>query len=314
MSGQTRSLREAVGSALVDLGRADQRIVVLDADVGHSTKSHLFGEEFPDRYIQVGIAEQNMVSVAAGMSACGLVPFVVCFAAFLTRRCFDQIYNSIAFPGMSVKLIGSYCGFTTYGTGASHQTFDDVAIMSTLPNITILSLGDVREVFGAMRIASEVEGPFYIRVGRIDDIEPIHTEGEKFQIGRVHAVEDGPDGAILSTGIMTAVSRKAVRRLREEGFEVALYHVPTLKPIDKDFIETLLRRYRVVCTVEDQNTTGGLGSAVNGVAVKTGMSSRILNIGIDERFGKCGSLEDLFSYFEISDSHIYKKVRSVLEG
>ena len=310
----TKSLREAMGRSLVELGREDKRIVVLDPDVGHPTRSYYFQEEFPQRYIQTGIAEQNMVSVAAGLATCGLIPFVVSFASFLTRRCFDQIYNSIAFPGCNVKLIGTYSGFTTYGTGASHQTFEDIAVMNTLPNIVILNPGDPRETAQAVRASAGIEGPVYLRVGRVDTIEPVYGENDEFQIGKVLQIEDGCDGAVLSTGIMTAVSRKAVRRLQNEGYSIALYHVPTLRPIDADFIATLLQRYAVVCTVEDQNTTGGLGSSVNGVAVKERVKKRILNLGIDGRFGKCGTLDDLFSYFEISDSHIYKKLKSMLEA
>jgi len=312
MSAPQKSLRDAMGAALVRLGKEDDRIVVLDSDVGHPTRSHLFGEEFPGRFIQTGIAEQNMVSVAAGLASCGFIPFVVSFAAFLVRRCFDQIYNSIDFPGLNVKLVGSYCGFTTHGTGASHQTFDDIAIMATLPDIVIINPGDPKETAGAIRAAAEYEGPVYLRIGRIDNIEPFYGKNEEFAIGKILEVETGSDVAILSTGFITATARRAVGMLRAEGIAAALYHAPTLKPFDSGFVDDLLGRYEWVVTVEDGHTKGGLGGCVNQAAAKKRTGCSVTNIGIDERFGKCGTLDDLYPYFGLSDRQIADRVKEAI--
>jgi transketolase len=285
---------------------------VLDPDVGHPTRAHLFGEKYPEKYIQTGVAEQNMVGVAAGLASCGLVPYVVCFSAFLARRCFDQIYNSILFPRVNVKLVGSYCGFTTHGTGASHQTFDDIAIMATLPGIVIINVGDPKETAGAIRAAAEYAGPVYIRVGRIDNIESFYGDDDEFAIGRIQTVETGSDAVILSTGFITATARESVGMLRDEGFSIALYHMPTLKPFDRRAVMSIIRGYRHIFTVEDGNTAGGLGGLINRIVAGEGLESLVTNIGVDDRFGKCGTLSDLYSYFGLSCRQIADKVKGRL--
>jgi transketolase len=253
-----------------------------------------------------------MVGVAAGLATCGFIPVVVCFAAFLTRRCFDQIYNSVCFPGLNVKLVGAYCGFTTTGTGASHQTFDDIALITTLPNIIVLNVGDAQEAQDAMSEAVAVEGPVYVRVPRIDHAPPIYAHNDHFRIGSVPEIERGKDGAVLSTGIMTGTCRKVVKRLHNEGISLSLFHVPTLKPVCAHALTEVLRKYKVVFTVEDHRTTGGLGGQVYKLAMMHRTNTVVSTIGIDDRFGKCGSLEDLYVHFGLSEDDIHARIKHEL--
>jgi transketolase len=302
-----------MGQSLVEIGQTDGKVIVLDADVAHPTRSCLFEESFPDRFIQAGLTEQNMVGVAAGLASCGFIPIVVCFASFLARRCFDQIYNSVSYPNLNVKLVGAYCGFSTPGTGASHQTFDDIAIMSTLPNITIINVGDPIEVNQAMREMVSIDGPVYLRIARIDESESFYTEDDRFRIGEVMKVSDGQDGLLMSTGIMTNICIRAGDRLRKEGVSMSLYHLPTLKPINASAVKEILSTFRTVFTVEDHGVFGGLGTVINNIAVAMNSKATITNIGIEDRFGKCGRLEDLFTYFRLSDIDICERVKSALK-
>jgi len=313
MNTTTASLREAFGRTLEQLGAENDRVVVLDADVAHPTRSCYFEERIPERFIQSGIAEQNMVGVAAGLASCGFIPVVVSFAAFLVRRCFDQIYNSICYPNLNVKLIGAYCGYTTWGTGASHQTFDDIAFMNTIPNITIINVGDCTETIGAVHAMLRHKGPLYLRIGRIDDAPSIYGDGESFEIGRVNKICDGEGIAILSTGIMTAVCMKAVELLRQDGFSPGLFHIATLKPINRDAILSILSKNPHVFTVENHSVIGGLGCIVREVAMRGNMKNRVVSIGIQDLFGKCGKPEDLQRYFGISHEDIHRRVRAALK-
>jgi transketolase len=296
------------------MGVENHRVVVLDADVAHPTRSCYFEERIPERFIQNGIAEQNMVGVAAGLASCGFIPVVVGFAAFLVRRCFDQIYNSICFPDLNVKLIGAYCGYTTWGTGASHQTFDDVAIMNTIPNMTIINVGDCTETVGAVQAMIAHEGPLYLRIGRIDDAPCIFEDEASFEIGRVKQIQDGEKVVLLSTGIMTSVCVEACAKLREEGISPGLFHTATLKPIDVQAVGDILESYPWVFTVENHSVIGGLASIIRETASDLNMKNTIVPIGIEDRFGKCGRPEELQRYFGISSDDIHRRVLEALRG
>lgn len=308
----TVSLREALGMALIQAARENEKVVVLDSDVAHPTRIHLFQHEMPERFLQNGIAEQNMVGVAAGLASCGWIPVVVAFAAFLVRRCFDQIYNSVCFPRLNVKFVGSYSGFTSYGTGASHQSFDDVAIISTIPNMTIINVGEVQEVFDAVQEMISLPGPCYLRVPRIDSSRPFYGEGQRFSMGKVFQIAAGPRAAILSTGIMTAICHSVVSRLRADDLSISLYHVPTLKPLDREKILEILESYKQVFTIEDNSVLGGLGGIVNQIAAGRKAGARVTNIGIQDRFGKCGKLEELFAHYGISEDDLYTRITRAL--
>jgi transketolase len=307
----TASLREALGLSLARIGEANPRITVLDSDVGHPTKADYFRKVKPERYLQTGIAEQNMIGVAAGLALCGWIPIVVGFAAFIVRHCFDQIYNSISFPGLNVKLVGCYSGFTTFGTGASHQTFDDVAIMSTLPNVTIISVGEPREVEAAVPAIVEQDGPVYMRVGRIDQADAFYPEGVSFGIGKVYQLAEGDDCVLFSTGMMTGICRRVVERLRREGRLVGLAHVPTLKPFNRSSVAAILRTFKRAITVEDHMISGGLGGRINDLIATERIPVTVKNLGIQDRFGKCGKLDDLFAHFGISEEAIFQAVRAI---
>jgi len=302
-----------MGQCLVEIGQADRKVIVLDADVAHPTRACFFEESLPDRFIQTGLTEQNMVGVAAGLASCGFIPIVVCFAAFLTRRCFDQIYNSISYPNLNVKLVGAYCGFSTPGTGASHQSFDDIAIMGTLPNITIIDVGDPVEVSQALEEVVRMDGPAYLRIARIDESESFYKEDDRFRIGEVMKVFDGRNGALVSTGIMTNTCIRAVNLLKGEGLSMALYHLPTIKPMNVNAVTEILNGYEYVFTVESHGVFGGLGTAINNLSVAMNRKNVITNIGLEDQFGKCGRLEDLFTYFRLSDIDICERVKSALK-
>jgi len=313
MNLEKTSLRDAFGMALERIGETNARVVVLDADVAHPTRSCFFQERIPERFIQCGIGEQNMVGVAAGLATCGFIPVVVSFAAFLVRRCFDQIYNSICFPHLNVKLIGAYCGYTTWGTGASHQTFDDIAIMNTIPNMTIINVGDCTETVGAMHAIMEHQGPVYLRIGRIDDAPCLFRNDVRFEIGAIREIHRGEHGTILSTGIMTSICDRAVDMLQNDGLSLGLYHVSTLKPIDATGLREILMQNHDIFTVENHSIIGGLGSIIREFSMDSGLCNRIVSIGIKDTFGKCGRPDDLLRYFGISHTDIHRKVRNVLQ-
>jgi transketolase len=313
MKIESRSLRDAFGRVLQQIGEENTRVVVLDADVAHPTRSCFFQERIPRRFVQCGIGEQNMVGVASGLATCGFIPVVVSFAAFLVRRCFDQIYNSICFPRLNVKLVGSYCGYTTWGTGASHQTFDDIAIMNTIPNMTIINIGDCTETVGAVHAMVEHQGPVYLRIGRIDDAPSLFSADVPFEIGAIREIRRGKHGVILSTGIMTSICERAVVMLENDGLSLGLSHLSTLKPLEDKTLRDILERNPFVFTVENHGVVGGLGSIIRDFTMENGLSNRIVTIGIRETFGKCGKPDDLLRYFRISHFDIYEKVKSVLQ-
>jgi transketolase len=311
----TTSLREALGRALARAGGANPRVAVLDSDVGHPTKADRFQKACPQRYVQGGISEQNLVGVAAGLATCGWLPVLVGFASFLVRRCFDQIYCGISFPGLNVKLVGCYTGFTTFGTGATHQTFDDVSIMGTLPNVTILSVGDPTELEAAVGAMLAAAGPVYLRVGRIDQADAFFPLGADFRIGELYPLdagaEEGGECVVLSTGIMTGICRRVVARLRAEGRDVSLVHVPTLKPFNRRDVAAVLRRFGRAVTVEDQMVCGGLGGRINELIATEALCVAVRNLGVQDRFGKCGKLEELYRYFGLSEEDVYRAVLGI---
>lgn len=309
---KTTSLRDSFGSAIVDIGEANDKVIVLDADVSHPTRSYMFKKRFPDRFIQAGIAEQNMIGIAAGLATCGYIPIVVCFATFISRRCFDQVYNSVCYPNLNVKLVGAYCGITTPSTGASHQSFDDIAIMNTLPNMTILDVGYPEEVYFIMKELVKLKGPVYIRIGRVDNADFFYLKDYKFEIGKLIKISDGKDGAVISSGIMTTICKRAIKMLENEDISIDHYHLSTIKPINENFIFKLFKKFKFIFTVENHGITGGLGSIINNLTIKGNFKNIVTNIGIENKFGKCGRLSDLFMYFGLTDFDIYKKIKSVI--
>lgn len=303
--------RVAFGSALVELGNEYKNLVVLDADVAPSTQTHLFARAFPDRFYQIGIAEQNMTGIAAGMSTLGLIPFVSAFAVFMVHRAGDQIRNSIAHPRANVKINGAYAGLPTGRAGATHSAFEDVAVMRSLPNMTIFDPGDPRETELFTRMAVELDGPVYLRTVRCDT-PVIFDESHKVVLGKAVPMTKGSDISIISTGMMTARALDAVKILEKQGVSVELIHMPTIKPIDRDIIEQTARNTGMIITVENHSVIGGLGSAVCEVVAET-VPCQVFRVGYQDIFLQSGDDEVLFDRYGLSAGAIVNKVLEVLK-
>ncbi len=257
-------LREAYGEALVKLGKEDKRVVVLDADVAHHTCTHLFAEHFPERFFQMGVAEQNMMGVAAGLATCGLIPFPTTFAVFASKRPHDQISISIAYTNLDVKIVGSYSGLTSPNTGATHQAIDDIASMRAMPNMRVVVPADAVEVEKAVFAIAQEPGPVYLRIAR-SKAPVILDDDYEFRLGEAVILREGVDVALVSTGIMTSRCLKAAELLKEDRIETTVLHVPTVKPIDIARIVEVAEKTGAVVTVENHTVIGGLGSAVSEV-------------------------------------------------
>jgi transketolase len=297
-SDQMIAPRVAFGDALVALGDAYPRLVVLDADVGRSTQSYRFAERYPDRFYQVGIAEQNMMGIAAGMATTGWRPFVSTFAVFATKRACDQVRVSIAYPQLDVKINGSYGGVPTGRAGATHSSVQDLAIMRAMPNMTVITTADAIEVKQAVRAALDHAGPVYLRTVRCP-LPIIFHEGDAFEIGRGRTLRDGDDVTIISTGMMTHRALVAVDRLRDHGVAARLLHLHTLKPIDTELIVRASEQTRRLITVENHSVIGGLGSAVAEVVAEHA-PCRVTRMGFGDVFIESGADEDIFAKLGIA--------------
>lgn len=302
--------RKAFGEALVELGAMNEDVVVMDADVGTSTQSSLFGREFPDRFFQVGIAEANMIGLAAGMATFGLIPFVSTFAVFLARRACDQVSLSIAYPKLNVKLNGAYGGVPTGKAGATHQAFEDIAIMRAIPNMMVVATADAVETRKAVFAAAEFQGPLYLRTVRCE-VPTIFPEDHDFEIGRSYELRSGDDIAIVSTGMMTAKALAASDALREEGVAARVIHMPTIKPIDVEALVEAAHETRGIVTVENHTIVGGLGGAV-AEALAESAPARIKRVGVRDRFGDSGDNEEVFTELGMNTESIVEAARSYI--
>ena len=229
------AFREIFGKSLVELGKKNKNVVVLDADLASSTKTTYFAEEFPDRFIQCGISEQNMIGVAAGLASCGKIPFVSSFAVFVTKRPADQISISVAYPKLNVKIIGAYTGLFNGKTGATHMAGEDIAIMRAIPGIVVIDPADVIELSKAVEVIADYYGPVYMRETR-DEWPDVFDSSYKFEIGKATTVKDGNDAAIISCGVMTSESLTAVEKLKAKGIDVRVVNMSTIKPIDREAV------------------------------------------------------------------------------
>ncbi|MCL1952077.1 MAG: transketolase family protein [Oscillospiraceae bacterium] len=302
--------RTAFGLALCDIAQENERLVVLDADVAPSTQTHLFQQAFPARFFQCGIAEQNMVGIAAGLSTQGFVPFVSAFAVFLAHRAGDQIRNAIAHPRANVKLNGSYAGLPTGRAGATHSCVEDLAVMRSLPGMTIFDPADALETMLFTRLAVEMEGPVYLRTVRCD-VPPVFGEGHRVALGKAVHVRDGGDVTLISTGMMTARALEAADLLERRGIHAGLLHMPTLKPIDREAILTAAAKTPLLVTVENHSIIGGLGSAVCEVTAED-LPCRVARCGYRDIFLESGDDEVLFDRYGLSAGAIAGRVEKAL--
>jgi len=304
------AMREAFGKALAELGEKNKDIVVLDADLASSTKTTYFAAQFPERFFQVGIAEQNMIGIAAGLASCGKIPFAASFAVFVTKRPADQVAISIAYPGLNVKIVGAYTGLFNGSTGASHMAVEDISIMRAIPGIIVIDPADAEEMTQAVSAIAEFNGPVYIRETR-DEWPEIFNSAYKFKIGKAATVRDGTDAAIIASGVMTSESVKAADILKKEKISVRVVNMSTIKPIDKDMIISCAQETGAIVTAENHNIYGGLGSAVAETIVEN-FPVPMERIGIKDTLGEAGSNSELLEKYEMGSRFIAEAVKKVI--
>ncbi|HLB29694.1 MAG TPA: transketolase C-terminal domain-containing protein [Dehalococcoidia bacterium] len=309
-SHATAATREALGPTLIKLAREGLEIAVVDADLGVSTTAALFGREFPERFFPVGVAEQNMVGVAAGLAAAGKIAFCSTFAVFAPGRCFDQLRVAVAHPNLSVKLVASHGGIVTGEDGFSAQALEDLALMCSLPNFHVIVPADVVEAAQAMEAAARTPGPFYIRCAR-PKTAVIYDEGYRFELGRAHRLREGGDVTIIANGVMVAVALKAASLLQEEGIEARVLNMATMKPLDKEAIIAAARETGAIVTVEDHRCFGGLGSLVAQTLGET-LPAPLACVGLDDIFGESGRWDILLEYYGLTAENVARRARDVL--
>ncbi len=301
--------RTAYGNTLVELGKNDPRIVVLDADLCGSTMGKMFEIAYPDRHIEMGIAEANMVSTAAGLAQTGLIPFANTFAVFLVGRAFDQIRQAIAIGKLNVKLCGSSCGLSDFGDGATHQTVEDIAIMRAIPNMTVLSPADANEVVQALKAIVDFEGPVYMRLNR-NDYENTTKEGEPFVIGQPKVLREGDEIVVFATGYMNNLALQAADRLKDR-VSVRVVNVHTIKPLNDERIIEFSRGMKGVVTCEEHSIVGGLGSAVAEALRREKLPIEF--VGLNDCFGgSAHNYKDALNYFDLTAEHIERAILSHL--
>ena len=287
--------RQSYGEALKELGKENKNIVVLDADLSSATKTNIFAKSFPDRFFDMGIAEQDMLSTAAGMSTCGKIPYVSTFAVFAAGRSYDQIRTSICYPKLNVKICATHCGITVGEDGATHQMIEDISLMRTLPNMHVLSTSDDIQTKWAVKEISKLQGPVYLRLCRMKS-PIIYEKNTKFEIGKAVQIGDGTDVTIITTGITTSEALIAKEKLKRDGIDIRILDIHTIKPIDVDAIVRCAKETKRIITVEDHNIIGGLGSSVCEVLSKY-FPKKVEMMGIKDTFGKSRKSRGTYEIF-----------------
>ena len=299
--------RQSYGEALLELGRENKDIVVLDADLSGATKTKLFAKEFSERFFDMGISEQDMMSTAAGMSTMGKIPYASTFAVFAAGRAYDQIRNSICYPKLNVKICATHAGITVGEDGATHQMLEDISMMRTLPNMTVISTSDDIQTKWAVKEISKIQGPVYLRLSRLAT-PVIYDENEKFEIGKGKQFGNGTDATVIATGVNVAEALKAKDELAKEGTNIRVVDIHTIKPIDKEIITKSAKETNKIITIEDHNIIGGLGTAVCEVLSEE-YPKKVVRMGIKDKFGTSGKAEELMKYFKITSKDIVEEIK-----
>jgi transketolase len=304
-----KTTRDAASQAIINMGRKDERIVVLDADLALSTKTVRFGNEFPHRFFDMGIQEKNMIGVAAGFASCGKIPIAATFAAFATGQVYNTIRQSVAYPKLNVKIYATHAGISVGGDGATHQMLEDLALMRCLPNFTVLAPSDATETVKAMEAVIAHQGPTYLRIGREDEPE-LFTEFDDFEIGKGYTLVDGSDLTIAACGIMTKKALEAGRKLKDEGVSARIVELPTIKPMDEALLEKCARETGAIVSAEEHNIIGGLGGAI-----AEPLSRRYPvpqeYVGVHDMFGESGTARDLIEKYGLGHKHIMEAAHKV---
>ncbi len=303
--------RDSYGNALTALGKEHEDLVVLDADLAAATKTGIFKKEFPERHIDCGIAEANMVGIAAGLASCGKVPFCSSFAMFAAGRTFEQIRNSVGYPHLNVKIGATHAGISVGEDGATHQCNEDIALMRTIPGMTIINPSDDVEAKAAVKAAYEMDGPVYLRFGRLAVPVINDTPDYKFEIGKGVVLKEGTDLTIIATGLEVNESLEAAKMLEADGISVEVINMHTIKPLDEELVVQTAAKTGKVVTVEEHSIIGGLGSAVAEVLAEK-QPAKLLRIGVEDRFGESGPAVKLLEKYELDAAGICKKVKAFL--
>lgn len=308
---QKIATRDAYGKTLLTLGAKNENVVVLDADLSKSTKTYDFKVAHPDRFFNMGIAEQNMMGVAAGLAAAGKVPFASTFAVFAAGRAFEVIRNSICYPKLNVKICATHAGITVGEDGATHQAIEDIAIMRVLPNMTVICPADGISAAKLIEAAAEYEGPVYVRLGR-SGIPVLYKEDQVFEMGKGIELAEGTDVTIIATGIMVYEALLARDELAKEGISARVIDIHTIKPIDRDIIIKAATETKAIVTAEEHSIIGGLGGAVSEVVAET-VPTKVLRVGIEDTFGESGKPAELLIKYELTAEKIVRKVKEALK-
>jgi transketolase len=301
--------RDIYGQTLVELGKKNPNIAVLDADLSGSTRTKLFAKEFPDRFFNFGVAEQNMAATAAGLASCGKIVFISTFAMFATGRAWDQIRNTVCYNNFNIKIVASHAGISVGPDGASHQAIEDIAIMRAIPNITIIVPCDGPETKEAVMVAANTPGPFYIRLGRSK--VPTLENKKSFKLGKGYVLEEGNDASIIACGMMVKYAQEAAALLKKEGISARVINIHTIKPLDSQIIIQAARETKGIVVCEEHAVVGGLASALDDIVLEN-HPVKVLRVGIKNRFGQSGEIEDLFKEYNLTAQDIVKTVKEVL--
>ena len=302
-----KATREAYGEALVELGKINENVVVLDADLSGSTKTSVFKKAFPERHFNVGIAEADLIGTAAGFAACGKTAFASTFAMFAAGRAFEQIRNTVAYPKLNVKIAPTHAGISVGEDGGSHQSVEDIAIMRAIPGMVVLSPADATETKKMVFAAAEYDGPVYIRMGRLG-VPVLFDDNYDFQIGIANTLRDGKDVTIAATGLMVAEALKAAEELEKEGISVRVINVGTIKPLDGETILKAAQETKFIVTAEEHSVIGGLGSAVSEFLSEV-HPTKVKKVGIYDKFGQSGTGEELLQKYELTAEKLISVIK-----
>jgi len=305
------STREAYGEILKEIGKRNENIIVLDADVPGSTKTIKFAEKYPERFFNVGIAEQNMIGIASGLALCGKIPFASTFAMFSPGRCYDQIRNTVAASNLNVKIVSTHAGITVGADGVSHQAIEDIAMMRSLPNMKVFVPADAIETKETIKYIVDYEGPVYVRLSRME-VPIIFDKSYRFEMGKGVVLTKGSDATIFATGIMVSEALSAADTLRENGIKTRVIDIHTIKPIDEKIIVKAAKETKIIVTAEDHNIIGGLGSAIAEILAEKSLLVKMKRIGV-RKFAESGRPEELMKKYGLSSEHIVNTVKELLK-
>ena len=299
--------RQSYGEAVAELGERNENIVVLDADLSEATKTCIFAKKFPNRFFEMGISEQDMLSTAAGLATSGLTAYASTFAIFATGRAYDQIRNSICYPKLNVKICATHAGVTVGEDGATHQMLEDINLMRGLPNMKVMSVSDDTQTRWAVEEIAKINGPVYLRLGRYAT-PVIYDENQKFEIGKGIQIGDGTDATVIATGICVSEAIIAQEQLKPEGINIRVVDIHTIKPIDRELIVKCAKETKKIITIEDHSIIGGLGTAVCEVLSEE-YPTKVIRMGVNDTFGTSAPAKELVEYFKLDSKAIIEMIK-----